>query len=149
MSLLLLVLCLSFLSDEVDSIKDEYRFNGYAFQWSRGLYLSIDEPVSFLIYPGSDLEGVLCGVGGDAVLDLHLELIRGNVIIIDENPDDLPVLQFTTGQEPMACSVEITVREILYGATAESVYVFFAMRPVVEEMDFTVPVEPDSAITGE
>ncbi|MCK5785983.1 MAG: hypothetical protein KAH54_05440 [Candidatus Sabulitectum sp.] len=149
MSILLLVMCLGSLSEEVDSIRDEYRFSGYTFQWSRGLYLSMYEPVSILIYPDAGLEGVLCGVGGDAVLDLHLELNRGNVIIIDESPDDLPVLQFVTGEEPGAYSVEVTALEMLYGATADSVYVFFAMRPVVEEIEFLVSVEPDSAITGE
>ena len=149
MSFLLLVLCLGSLSEEVDSVRDEYRFSGYTFQWSRGLYLSVYEPVSFLIYPDAGLEGVLCAVGGEAVLDLHLELNRDNVIIIDEEPDDLPVLQFTTGEEPRAYSVEVTALEMLYGATAESVYVFFAMRPVVDEIDFLVSVEPDSAITGE
>lgn len=149
MSLFLLITCLCSLSEEVDSFLDEYRFNGYASQWSKGLYLTVQEPTTFFIYPGANLEGVLCGAGADAVLDLHLELRGGGLITIDEDPDDLPVLLFSTGAAPVAYSVTVSVRDILYGASADSVYVFFAMRPVIGEPDNLVPVNPDSAITGE
>ena len=149
MSLLLLITCLCSLSEEVDSFLDEYRFNGYTSQWSKGLYLAVQEPTTFYIYPGANLEGVLCGAGADAVLDLHLELRGGGLITIDEDPDDLPVLLFSTGTVPAPYTVTVAVQDILYGASADSVYVFFAMRPLVEELDNLVPVEPDSAITGE
>lgn len=149
MGMILLISCLCVLSEEVDMFLDEYRFNGYTSQWSRGLYLTVDEPSSFLIFPGAGLEGVLCGIGGDAVLDLRLELQGVGLNIIDEEPDDLPVLRFATGSEPVAFVVTVVVLDMLYGATADSACVFFAMRPVVEELENSVPVEPDSAITGE
>ncbi len=149
MGVLLLISSLCVLSEEVDTFLDEYRFNGYTFQWSSGLYLSIGEPVTFLIYPRADLEGVLCGIGGDAILDLHLELLGGEVDIIDDHPDDLPVLHFVTGSDSVSYTVSVTALDMLYGASTDSVYVFCAMRPVKEELDILDPVEPDSAITGE
>ncbi len=149
MGIFLLVSCFCFLSEEVDSFQEEYRFSGYTFQWRRGLYLPVGEPVTFLIFPGANLEGVLCGAGGDAVFNLCLELRGGGLNIIYEEPDDLPVLRFATGPKPIAYSVTVTALDMLYGATADSAYVFFAMRPVVEVIENSVPAEPDSAITGE
>lgn len=149
MGILLLITSLCVLSEEVDTFLDEYRFNGYTFQWSSGLYLSIGEPTTFFIYPRANLEGVLCGIGGDAILDLHLELHGGGVDIIDDNPDDLPVLYFVTGPEPASYTVSVTALDMLYGARTDSVYVFCAMRPVRDELDILDPVEPDSAIMGE
>ncbi len=149
MSIILLMTCLCSLSEEVESFQDEYFFSGYTSQWSRALYLSISEPFTILIYPGPNLEGVLCGVGGNAVLYLGLELNGGNLNIVDKDSADLPVLQFITGSEPVAYTVTVTALDMLYGATAESVYVFFAMRPFEQELENSVPVEPDSAITGE
>lgn len=149
MNILLLVSCLCALSEELDSFLEEYRFNGYTFQWSRGLYLTVNEPTSFFIFPGADIEGVLCGVGGDAVFDLHLELRGGGLNIIDEDPDDLPVFQFATGPKSAAYIVTVTALDMLYGSTTDSAYVFFAMRPMLEKIENSVPVEPDSAITGE
>jgi len=128
---------------------DDYRFNGYSSQWNRGLYLHLNEPYSFLIYPGINLEGVICGVGGDAVFDLQMELRGGDVNIIDTEPDDLPVLRFATGSASTVYSVTVTAGDMLYGVTADSVYVFFAMRPVTMEIENSVPGEPDLAITGE
>ncbi|MCD4706597.1 MAG: hypothetical protein K8S62_02535 [Candidatus Sabulitectum sp.] len=149
MSIFLLVSCLCVLLEEVDSFQEEYCFSGYTFQWCRGLYLSVDEPATFLIFPRANLEGVLCGIGGDAVFDLRLELRGGGLNITYEEPDDLPVLQFATGPKSAAYRVTVTARDMLYGATADSAYVFFAMRPAVEIIENSVPVEPDSAITGE
>lgn len=130
---------------------DEYGFNGYTFQWSRGLYLTVGEPSTINIYPGSNLEGVLCGLGGDSILDLHLELSGGGLITIDEERDDLPVLQFATGDEQIAYVVTVEARDLLFGAAADSAYVFYVLRPVtaVLEPNISAPVDPDSAITGE
>ena len=149
MGVLLLISSLCVLSEEVDTFLDEYRFNGYTFQWSSGLYLSIGEPTTFFIYAGADQEGVLCGIGGDAIFDLQLELLGGGVDIIDDNPDDLPVIQFVTGPEPVSYTVSVTALDMLYGARTDSAYVFCAMRPVRDELDISDPVEPDSAIMGE
>lgn len=151
MGMLLLAICVCSLSGEVETFMEEYLFNGYSLQWSRGIYLTVDEPKTFLIYPGSDLEGVLCGAGGNAILDLRLELQGGGLNIIDDEPDDLPVLPFTSGSGSVAYSVTVTALDMLYGATADSAYVFFAMRPVIAEVENSVPVvlEPDSAIMGE
>jgi len=149
MGILLLLSALCALSEEVDSFLDEYRFNGYTIQWSRGLYLTLEEPCSLWVFTRPDLEGVVGAAGGDSVFDLDLELRGRDMIITDELPDDLPVLRFTTGSEPQAFSVVVNIREMLYGATADSAYVFCALKPVVEEIDTLVPVYPDSAITGE
>ena len=149
MIIFLLVTCLCTLSEGVVSLMDDYRFAGYSFQWNRGLYLHVDEPYTFLIYPGINLEGVLCGVGGNAVFDLQMELHRGDLNIIDTEPDDMPVLRFVTGSEPVAYGVTVTAVDMLYGATADSVYVFFAMRPLTVKIENSVPGEPDLAITGE
>lgn len=149
LSIFLLVACLCSLSEEVESLMDDYGFVGYSFQWNRGLYLHMNEPYTFLIYPGINLEGVLCGVGGDAVFDLQMELHGGGLNIIDTEPDDLPVLRFVTGSESVAYGVTVTASDMLFGATADSVYVFFAMRPVTEKIENSVPGEPDLAITGE
>ncbi|MEA3267306.1 MAG: hypothetical protein U9P42_10250 [Candidatus Fermentibacteria bacterium] len=149
MSVFLLVACLCSLSEEVESFMDDYGFAGYSSQWSRGLYLDVNESYTFLIYPGVNLEGVLCGVGGKAVFDLQMELHGGGLNIIDTEPDDFPVLRFVTGPGLVAYSVTVTAVDMLYGATADSVYVFFAMRPVTVKIENSVPGEPDLAITGE
>lgn len=149
MFFVLLVFVLGSLSEEADSFMNEYLFNGYSSQWSRGVYLSAGEPLSFLIYPGPNLEGVLCGLGGNAIYDLRLELRGGGMNTIDEQPDDLPVLQFVTGSDSVAYTVTVTAVEMLYGARADSAYIFFAMRPVLKDTANSVPVETDSEITGE
>lgn len=149
MGIFLLAVSLCSLSEEVESLMDEYRFNGYSSQWGRGLYLHVDDPYTFLIYPGINLEGVLCGVGGNAVFDLQMELHGGGLNIIDTEPDDLPVLRFSTGSASVAYEVTVTALDMLYGATADSIYVFFAMRPVAVKIENSVPGEPDLAITGE
>jgi hypothetical protein len=145
----LLVFVLGSLSEEADSFMNEYMFNGYSSLWSRGVYLHEGEPVSFLIYPCPNLGGVLCGLGGKAIYDLRLELQGDGMNIIDEQPDDLPVLQFATGSDPVAYTVTVTAAEMLYGERADSAYIFFAMRPVLKDTEKSVPVETDSEITGE
>jgi hypothetical protein len=149
MTILLLVFAVGTLSEEVNSFMDEYRFNGYTSQWCSGVYLSLHEPVSFQIYPSSNLAGVVCGVGGGAVFDLRLELTGGGVSIIDNKPDDMPVLEFNTGSGAAAYTVTVTAMDMLYGAIADSAFVFFAMRPVQAGFENSVPVKPDSVITGE
>ncbi len=143
------VFILGSLSSEADSFMNEYLFNGYSFQWSRGVYLSVGEPLSLIIYPGPNLEGVLCGLGGNAIYDLCLELRGGKTNTIDEQPDDLPVIQFATGSGSVAYTITVTAKEMMYGATADSAYIFFAMRPALEDTMNSVPVETDSEITGE
>ncbi len=143
MGILLLITCLCSLSEEVDTFLDAYRFNGYTFQWSRGLYLPVGEPLTVFIYPGNNLEGVLCGVGGPNLLDLQLELQGGELNIIDEERDDLPVLRFATGAETVAYKVTVTALDMLHGASADSAYIFLALKPVMNELNNTVPVEPD------
>jgi len=149
MVFVVLTLVLGSLSDEADSFMNEYLFNGYSSQWNRGVYLSAGKPFSFIIYPGPNLEGVLCGLGGNAIYDLRLELRGGKRNTIDGRSDDLPVLQFVTDSSSVAYTVTVTAVEMLYGATADSAYVFFAMRPVLKEIENSVPVETDSEITGE
>ena len=129
--------------------QDEYRFNGYTNQWRTGLYLPLNEPVTILIYPEGNHEGVLCGVGGSNTLNLDLELHGGGLNIIDEYQDDLPVLGFATGVDSTAYTITVTALDMLHGATADSSYIFFALKPVFLAIDTLIPVEPDSAITGE
>ncbi len=146
---LLLITCLCSLSEEVDTFLDAYRFNGYTYQWSKSLYLPVGEPLTVFIYPGNNLEGVLCGVGGKDLLDLHLELQGGGLNIIDGERDDLPVLRFATGDETVAYKVTVTALDMIHGATADSAYIFFALKPVINELNNTAPAEPDLAITGD
>jgi hypothetical protein len=149
MGILLLASALCVLSEEVDSFLDEYRFNGYAFQWSRGLYLALEEPCTLWVSILPGFEGVISAAGGEDIFDLGLELRGGDMIIVDEEPDDMPVLRFVTGPEPEVYRAVITIREMLYMSTADSAYVFFALKPVIENIDTLVPAGPDSAITGE
>lgn len=142
MAIFLLISSLCILSEEVDNFLNEYRFNGYSAQWSKALYLSINEPVSFLLFPRVGYEGVICGIGGNSILDLRLELRAGGLNIVDEEPDDIPVLQFTTGAELAVFRVTVTALDMLYGETADSAYVFCALRPITDELEISVPVEP-------
>ncbi len=149
MGFILLMICFCSLSEEVQEFQDAYHFNGYTNQWRTGLYLTINEPVTITIFPDGYHEAVLCGVGGSSTLNLDLELRGGGLNIIDEYLDDLPVLAFATEADSTAYTITVTVLDMLHGATADSAYVFLALKPVFMEIDTLIPVEPDSAITGE
>jgi hypothetical protein len=131
------------LSEEVQGFMDEYRFSGYTVLWSRGLYLPLNEPVTLWIYPPPGHTGVLCGAGGETVYDLYMELSGPFGIIRDEYPDDLPVLEFQTGESVEVLTVMVNARDMLYGATADSAYVFFALKPVPQEPENTNPAQPE------
>ncbi len=145
-----LLLCLTIsLSEDVSSFLDEYSFQGYTCQWRRGLYLTIDEPCTLWVFSPESLQGVVCGAGGEAVLDLQMELFTPEVNITDEYPDDLPVLSYSTGDIQVLTRVVVEVTDMLYGASAESVYVYSAMRPLHHDDEILIPAEPDSTIQGE
>ncbi len=82
-----------------------------------------------------------------------MELIGAGRNITDEYQDDLPVLEFSTDQGSLDYIVTVSAADYLFGSTADSAYVFLAMRPMEIEIDNEindfVPEEPDSAIIGE
>ena len=145
-----LLLCLTVsLGEEVGSFLEEYSFQGYARQWSRPLYLPLGEPCTLWVFAPESLEGVMCGVGGEAVLDLSMELMTPELNITDEFPDDLPVLRFSTQDHAVLIRVVVEAVDMLYGATADSAYVFCAMRETQIEDEILNPAVPDSTIQGE
>ena len=154
LALILLSLTAS-LAEEVDVFMADYYYNGYTSQFVKALYLEVSQPVTFRIYPNQNYEGVVCGVGGITVFNLKLELIGGGGNITDEYLDDLPVLEFSTDEGSLDYIVTVTANDFLFGSTADSAYVFFAMRPIETETEIEdeiydfVPEEPDSAIIGE
>lgn len=91
----------------------------------------------------------MCGAGGEAVLDLSMELMTPEVNITDEYPDDLPVIRFSTTDQRALIRVVVEAVDMLYGATADSAYVFCAMREKQIEIEILNPALPDSAIQGE
>jgi len=143
---LILFALLGTLSSEVKDILADYSFNGYTIQWSRGLYLYIGEPCTLWTFPGEMLEGVTGALGGDSVLSLSMELPGTGMNTTDKQYDDLPVLEFRTGEVQVVTEVVIEVMDMLYGATSDSAYVFFALR---HQNEFIDPALPDSAIQGE
>lgn len=149
MGLFLILLVTGSLSEEVGTFLDEYTFQGYTGQWVRALYLPLDEPCTLWVFTRENLQGVVCGAGGEAVYDLYMELSTPEVNITDEYSDDLPVLPYSTGDQPQLTRIVVEVADMLYGAAAESVYVFSAMRQMEPEHEIMIPVEPDSAIQGE
>lgn len=78
-----------------------------------------------------------------------MELLTPDVNITDEYPDDLPVLSYSTGDIQVLTRVVVEVADILYGASAESVYVYSAMRRLQPDDEILIPAEPDSTIQGE
>lgn len=122
----------------------EYSYQGYTSQWKRALYLPLDEPFILWAYIPADMTGAVCGVGGEAVFDLSMELTAPGVNITDEYPDDLPVLYFSTDSIPVRARLTVEAADMLYGAQAESVYVFYAMKAIEPEEELTVTAEPDS-----
>ena len=69
--------------------------------------------------------------------------------ITDGYPTDLPVLHYETGQSGALTMIVVEVSDILFGASADSVYVYSAMREVPSILEVTTPAQPDSAIQGE
>lgn len=141
----LLVLCALFgsLRQEVSQFLAEYSFNGYTVQWSRGLYLTIGEPHTIWMFPAGNLEGVVCAVGGETVLDILMELSGPELIITDDTRDDLPVIPFSTGEESGLFRVTVTARDMLFGSQADSVYVFTSFREVDSSEGNSDPAEPE------
>ncbi len=154
LALILLSLTVS-LAEEVDVFMADYYYNGYTSQFVKALYLEGTQSVTLRIYPNQNYEGVVCGVGGSTIFDLHLELIGGGRNITDEYQDDLPVLEFSTDQGSLDYIVTVSAVDFLFGSTSDSAYVFLAMRPIEIEIEIDneindfVPEEPDSAIIGE
>jgi hypothetical protein len=142
----MLIILLGSLRSEVGEMLEVYSFNGYTIQWSRGLYLSIGEPCTLWTFPGEMLQGVVAATGGDSVLSLRLELTGTGMNTTVEGPDDLPVIEFSTGEEQSPTVVVIEALDMLFGATSDSAYVFIALRHENEVLD---PAMPDSAIQGE
>ena len=132
------------LRNEVAGFMQEYGFQGYTIQWSRGLYLQLDQPREIWVPVPGNLQGVFCGVGGDKVLNLHMELSTPEGNITDEYPDDLPVLSFETGDIEELVRVTVTAEDILFGELSDSVYVFFAMGEKPLEEEISDSAEPDS-----
>lgn len=142
MLILLLVLSGS-LSQEVSEFLAEYEFAGFTHQWSRGLYLDIAEPCTLWLFLRENLEGAVCAAGGESVLDVHMELSGPEVDIIDEYRDDMPVLQFDTGESPGLFRVVVSARDMLYGIQTDSVYVFCALMEVRKSESNSDPAEPE------
>lgn len=153
MGALIILSLFASLSEEVDVFMADYYYNGYTSQFQKALYLEGDQPITFRIYPGQNYEGVVCGVGGSTIFNLQLELIGSEWNIRDEYPDDLPVIEFSTEEGSLDYIVTVSAADFLYGSTADSAYVFLAMRPIELEIEDdiydSVPEEPDSAIIGE
>ncbi len=131
------------LAGEVDGFLEEYAFHGYTIQWSRPLYLSLGDPCTLWTFPPGELRGVVSAAGGPSVLNLEMELITPYVNITDEFPDDLPVLEFSTGSEPGLCRVVVTAADMLFGATADSAYVFCALQRERAENEISDPDQPE------
>ena len=146
---LLLLLLTMGLGDEVAGFLEEYSFQGYTRQWSRALYLELEEPCTLWVFSPGNLQGVVCAAGGDSVLNLRMELSTPDVNITDGYPNDLPVLHYETGQSGALTMIVVEVSDILFGASADSVYVYSAMREVPSILEVTTPAQPDSAIPGE
>lgn len=141
----LLLLCTVFgsLHQEVSQFLAEYSFNGYTVQWNKGLYLAIGEPCTLWMFPNSNLEGVVCAAGGSTVLDISMELSGPDVDISDETRDDMPVIPFSTGDEPGLYRVTVTARDMLFGSTADSVYVFSSLREDKSSEGNSDPAPPE------
>lgn len=111
--------------------------------------MSVEEPCTLWMFVPESLQGVACGAGGEAVLDLYMELSAPGVYTTDEYLDDLPVLQFSTGDSPVLVRVVVEASDMLYGANADSAYVFSAMRKMQHEDEIMNPAEPGSTIQGD
>lgn len=134
------LLLLGSLRSDVGEMLEVYSYNGYTIQWSRGLYLTIGEPCTLWTFPGEMLQGVASAAGGDSVLSLRLELTGTGMNTTVEGPDDLPVIEFSTGATQSRTLVVVEVLDMLFGAPSDSVYVFFALR---HEDEVLTPALPD------
>lgn len=141
----LLVFCAIFgsLRQEVSQFLAEYSFNGYTVQWSRGLYLTIGEPGTLWLFLRGNLQGVVGAAGGETILDVSMELSGPDMNITDSTRDDLPVIPFSTGDEPGLYKVTVTARDMLFGSQADSVYVFTSLREVESLESNSDPAEPE------
>jgi len=103
---------------------------GYTVFQYHGLYLDLNTAATVPITIQASGEAIFGAMGGARALVVKMELLSGEEILYRCGTDDLPMVHLPADSAGMVSDMRLEVTDMTHGATAESVFVYAAVKPV-------------------
>ncbi len=121
------------LRTEIEGWINTLSNRGYDVFQYRGVVLRLDESMDLPVTLHAEGDHIFGALGGPNAMIIRMELMKGDRVILQCGTDDLPLLHLPADSAAMVTHMRLTATDMIYGARAESVYVYEAVRPVDPE----------------
>lgn len=103
---------------------------GYTVFQYHGMFLELNATATVPVTLQAEGEGIFGAMGGARALVVKMELLSGDEVLYQCGTDDLPMIHLPADSARMVSHVRLSITDMTHDATAESVFVYAAVKPV-------------------